>query len=263
MTPPTPSPPHVFVVPAYGESPFLRGCLRSLRTQTSASTVTVTTSTPCEAIAAASREFDAQLIVNPVRKGLAADWNFALEAVAAPLVTLAHQDDVYAPAFAERTAALFARTPRAGAAFTAYEEIDDTGAPTRSKISLVKHALRRIFIGSHEVIERRRMRRFLSLGNPLPCSSVTFNRLAVRDFRFKDALQSNLDWEAWLDLSAAGVLFVHSPERLVGRRHNPLTETSRLIREGVRRAEDEAMFARLWPRPVATLLALAYRSSYA
>ena len=76
------------------------------------------------------------------------------------------------------------------------------------------------------------------------------------------AFKSNLDWDAWLRLLESGARFVRTPERLVGRRHNPLTATSALTREGVRRAEDEIIFRRLWPRPLADLIAFAYRAGY-
>ncbi|HEY7899935.1 MAG TPA: hypothetical protein VIC25_02000 [Caulobacteraceae bacterium] len=106
------------------------------------------------------------------------------------------------------------------------------------------------------------MRAFLALGNPLPCSSATFDRDQLGDFSFSDAWRSNLDWDAWLRLIEAGVAMARTPERLVGRRHNALTATSGLIRDGVRRAEDLAMFRRLWPAPLADLIAFAYRAGY-
>ena len=40
------------------------------------------------------------------------------------------------------------------------------------------------------------------------------------------------------------------------------TETSRLIRDGVRQSEDVMMFRRIWPSPLAEMIAFVYRSSY-
>jgi hypothetical protein len=252
---------HAFVVLAYGDSPFLEGCLRSLRAQTVDSRLLVSTSTPSPAIGETAEAFGAELVVNPERRGIAGDWNFALSLNAARYVTLAHQDDLYAPVFAERTLSLF-RRHRGALCFTGYDEIDDAGRPRASKLSRVKHALSAAALGRCETPGAARMRAFLAFGNPLPCSSVTFDLQALPGFRFSEGLASNLDWDAWLRLVESGAQFLHAPERLVGRRHNALTETSRLIQDGRRRREDEAMFARIWPAPVGRLVAAAYRAGY-
>jgi len=256
------APPHAMVVMAYGDSPFLGDCLASLRDQTVPGLIVVTTSTPSPFIDDTAGHFGAPVIVNPVQAGIAADFNFALVATSAHRVTLAHQDDVYFPRFAERSLALLKETEDAVACFTGYDEIDDRGAAKVSRISLVKHLLDRLALGGETVVGPRRLRVYLSLGNALPCSSVTFDRERLPDFRFSDAYQSNLDWDAWLRLADAGRAFVRAPEALVGRRHNPLTATSRLIREGVRQREDLAMFRRLWPGPLAEGIAWMYRAGY-
>ncbi|MGA2950763.1 MAG: glycosyltransferase family 2 protein [Caulobacteraceae bacterium] len=253
---------HAFVVPAYGDSPFLPACLASLTGQTLVSRVVVTTSTPSTFIAERAVAAGAPVIVNPERAGIAADWNFALAATDARYVTLAHQDDVYFPAFLTESLELLAGNARAALSFTGYVEIDDHGVATRSKISFVKHAQERLALGAAREPSPGRLRAFLSFGNPLPCSSVTFDRDRLAGFVFSDAFRSNLDWDAWLNLAEAGVVFARTPHRLVGRRHNPLTATSTLIREGVRAREDLAIFRRLWPRPLADLIAFAYRAGY-
>jgi glycosyltransferase involved in cell wall biosynthesis len=253
---------HCFVVMAHGDSPYLAGCLASLRAQSVPARIVVTTSTPSTFIDAAATAAEAPVMVNPDRAGIAGDWNFALAATGARHVTLAHQDDVYFPPFLARSLALLQADPRAAICFTGYVEIDDDGAPVRSRISLAKHFLERITLGDAARPAPGRLRRFLAFGNPLPCSSVTFDRARLGGFAFSDAFRSNLDWDAWLRLLNDGAVFVRTPERLVGRRHNPLTATSALIREGARRREDLAMFRRLWPAPVAEMIALAYKVGY-
>jgi hypothetical protein len=57
-------------------------------------------------------------------------------------------------------------------------------------------------------------------------------------------------------------VFLHAPERLVGRRHNQLTETSRLIRDGRRQSEDAQMFAKIWPRPLDRAIGSLYAGGY-
>ncbi len=257
------SPPaHVFVVPAYGDSPFLSDCLMSLQSQRAAGKVILTTSTPSPFIERIARQFDAELIVNPQASGIASDWNFALTATDARRVTLAHQDDVYYPAFLERSVELLEGSPQAVLSFTGYQEIDDAGLPVASRISRAKHFLEALTLGGGRRVSRGRLRAFLSFGNPLPCSSVTFDRNRLGDFAFSTDFRSNLDWDAWLRLLERGDTFARTPERLIGRRHNALTATARLIGQGRRQAEDLTMFRRLWPWPIADALALFYRAGY-
>lgn len=253
---------HAFVVAAYGQSPFLDGCLATLAAQTVASRVVIATSTPSPFITAAATRFGAELQVNPRREGIGADWNFGLAATSARYVTLAHQDDTYRPTFLERTLDLFARHPEGAVSFTGYDEVDDEGLATSSKISRVKHLIETVTLGGGEVFRGGRLRPFLAFGNPLPCSSVTFDRSRLADFRFSLDHQSNLDWDAWLRLVDRGETFLRSRERLVGRRHNPLTATSALIASGRRRQEDLEMFRRIWPRPIADAIAWLYRAGY-
>ena len=130
----------------------------------------------------------APVIVNPKAEGIAADWNFALAATGAARVTLAHQDDVYFEGFAARSLALLDAQPRAAACFTGYQEIDDDGAPVTSRLSRVKHLIEAVVLGSATAVSGARLRAFLSLGNPLPCSSVTFARDRIADFRFAGGL---------------------------------------------------------------------------
>lgn len=261
MTARLPETDHAFVVLAYGQSPFLHACLEGLKAQSAASRLIVATSTPNSSISSAAGEHGAELAVNPKHEGIAADWNFGLQATTAAYVTLAHQDDAYQPHFARSSLAALRETG-AALCFTGYGEIDDEGRPTSSKISRVQHAIEWAALGSSVHPSQRRMRAFLALGNPLPCSSVTFDRRRLADFVFSDRYESNLDWDAWLRLVDAGVGFARVPDRLVGRRRNRLTATSRLVASGRRQAEDIEIFRRLWPRPLADMIAFAYRAGY-
>jgi hypothetical protein len=252
---------HAFVVLAYKASPFLDGCLDCLAAQTIKSRIVIATSTPCAHIADAAARRGLDVIVNPLSAGIASDFNFALRATSARLVTLAHQDDTYAPAFLEETLAEFAAHDGA-LCFTSYQEIDDHGRPTSSKVSKAKHLIEFFTLGPLHVARGLALRAFLSFGDPLPCSSVTFDLAKLGDFAFSGDFAANLDWDAWWRLRAAGHAFLRAPHRLVGRRHNDLTETSRLLRNGVRKTEDLAMFRRAWPRPIADAIAYVYRAGY-
>jgi hypothetical protein len=250
------------VVLAYGDSPFLPMCLASWAGQTRKVRVLIATSTPSAFIDGVANEFGLPVVVNPVGGGIAQDWNFGLHASGARYVTLAHQDDVYDPRFVQETLEAFAAEPAAALCFTGYQEIDDVGAIKGSKISRIKGLIERTVLGRRTRARGARLRTYLSFGNPLPCSSVTFDMAKLGRFAFSTELKSNLDWDAWLSLCREGAVFARAPDKLVGRRHNELTETSRLIKSGRRQEEDLLMFRRLWPRPLSDVIAYVYRTSY-
>lgn len=253
---------HAVVVTVYRDNPFLPACLRSLRAQTLASEIIITTPTPSVFVAASAAEVGAKVVVKPEDGGIADNWNFALNASDARYVTLAHQDDLYYPRFLERSLALFEKHDGAVLSFTGYEEVDDHGLPVSTKISRVKHLIEAVTLGSRTLVGGARLRAFLSFGNPLPCSSVTFDRHRLGAFCFSGDFASNLDWDAWLRLLQRGESFARTPEKLVGRRYNESMTTTALLRDGRRAAEDLRMFRRLWPTPVGETLALFYRAGY-
>lgn len=252
---------HVFVVPVYGDSPFLGDCLASLTAQTLASRIVIVTSTPSEFISRVARDHGAPVVVNPRREAIAGDWNFGLRAAEARYVTLAHQDDVYAADFLEETLTAFASHDGV-LCFTGYQEIDEAGEAKSSKVSKAKHLIEWVTLGRRRVLRQTRLRAFLSFGNPLPCSSATFDLAKLGAFAFSADFTSNLDWDAWWRLMAAKETFLRVPARLVGRRHNPFTATARSLRDGTRRREDLVMFRRAWPWPLGDFIALAYRAGY-
>lgn len=250
------------VVLAYGESPFLAGCLASLAAQVEPAPIIVATSTPSHHIDRAAQAVGAEVRINPTHRGIAGDWNFGLQASDARYITLAHQDDIYAPDFVRRSLSALAGSDDAVLAFTGYQEIDDDGAAKTSKISRVKHLIEAVTLGQARRVTGARLRLYLSFGNPLPCSSVTFDLSRLPGFTFSADYSSNLDWDAWWRLMRAGAAFARVPEPLVGRRHNALTATSRLIADGTRQAEDLKMFRKAWPWPLAEAVSWVYRAGY-
>jgi GTP:adenosylcobinamide-phosphate guanylyltransferase len=228
------------------------------------STVVVTTSTPCDEIAAAADRHGYPVFTCASGRGIAHDWNFALETATAPLVTLAHQDDIYYPDFAGETRRLFQALPDACLAFTDYDEIDDAGLTLpRGRVTMAKRVICGLSIGRREEVRSRwRRRALLAFGSAIPCPSVTLNRALIPEFRFGDRYQINLDWEAWWRLHAGARPFVRSRRALMAHRLHPEAETSRSKRDGRRREEDGEMFRRIWPWPLSAGLAALYRAGY-
>jgi hypothetical protein len=259
-----PVPDHAFVVAAYGVSSFLPACLESLATQTLAgSAALVTTSTPSDALDAVAARHGVQLRVNPRRAGIGGDWNYALDACDARYVTIAHQDDVYRPRYVERILAALSNVPEALIGFSDFDETTETGPrPAHFNLRLKRFLCNRAFRGRRAIHDPNDKRRLLAWGNPIGCPAVTFDRRNTGDFRFVEDMASNLDWDAWLRLADRAGAFVRVDEALVVRRIHRQSETSALIADRRRIAEDRLMFGRLWPKPVAAVIAAIYRSSY-
>jgi hypothetical protein len=255
---------HTFAIPVYREAPNLAVLIESLRAQTRGrSAILLTTSTPSPELDAFARRHALPLHINPGRVDIAADWNFALGAAQTALVTIAHQDDIFAPTYVAELASGLRRHPDALFAFCDYSEHTPSGArPTNINLR-IKRALRHRAFGARECItEPRDKLRLLSLGNPICCPSVMFNRSALVDFRFPAGFQTNLDWMAWLELARRPGGFVYVRESLVSKGVHAGSETTVTIANRAREREDRAIFDVLWPRPLAATLAIFYKIGY-
>ena len=104
-------------------------------------------------------------------------------------------------------------------------------------------------------------RRILSIGNPICAPSVTF---AVRNLPaalFQDNMISNIDWQAWEEISRLEGEFAYIPVPSMLHRIHEDSTTSGLLRENGRRAEDLQMYLRFWPEPIAKMLERLYQSA--
>ena len=86
---------HTFAVCAYGDSPYLDNCLRSLVRQPGNPEIICCTSTPSHYIEETVWKYGIPLHVRDGESNIQDDWNFAYETAKGDLVTLAHQDDMY------------------------------------------------------------------------------------------------------------------------------------------------------------------------
>ena len=254
----------VFVVPAYKESPHLDACLWSLRQQTVPCRILITTSTPNDHIDQVAKKHDVPVFVHATGGGISGDWNFALEQAGPGLVTLAHQDDLYNERYAEACLAAVALHPDMVMAFTDYAEVLGEGGVIRGNTAMlvIKRLLLFPFLFRSAIRSRFIRRAVLRLGSPVCCPSVCLNRAIVPDFRFLGDYTVNMDWDAWLRLADVRGATVHIRERYCLHRIHGGSETSSGIRENRRAEEDLRIFRRLWPAPIANLLAKVYALSY-
>ncbi len=254
---------HTFVIPIYRSAPALPALLRSLQEQTVRSSILLASSTPSPELKEFANRSGLALHIHPQRVDIATDWNFALSVAQTRFVTLAHQDDLFAPTYVARLQAALRRNSGALLAFCDYSEHTPLGERPANVNLRIKRILReRAFRGRECIRQTADKLRLLSLGNPICCPSVMLDREVLPDFRFPAGFQSNLDWMAWLELARRPGGFVYVRDSLVSKGVHPASETTVTIGNRARLQEDRALFGVLWPAPIAAVLAAVYRMSY-
>lgn len=252
-----------FVVPAYGESPYLRECLNSLISQTIQTDIVIATSTPNKFIDTLAEEFASPIRFNAKGGSISLDWNFALNSGNSDLVVLAHQDDLYHPEFAGKCLSFFDRNPDCAFAFTDSAELIEGRLYKNHTRELVKKILRKSsFLGKDVISNSSQYRRLLGFGSPIPCPAVAYNRRVIKNFAFSDQYSLNLDWDAWSRLAVAGYKIGYIRGQLMTHRVHAESETQRGLADKRREREDYLLFSRYWPAPLASALLSIYRLGY-
>lgn len=252
---------HTFVICAYRESPFLEECIHSLLDQKVKSNLLLVTSTPSAFLEQVAEKYSLPLLVNPGEGGIGLDWNFGYQQAKTPLVTIAHQDDIYEPEYLERVLAVMNTARHPLIAFTDYYELRDGRRVDKNRLLTIKRLL--LFPLRSKVFRASKLvrRRSLSLGCGICCPSVTYVRDALPCPVFLTNYKCNLDWQTWERLSKLDGEFLYLPSPLMGHRIHADSETTHLIADNHRGQEDLEMFQKFWPSWIAKLLAGAYKSS--
>lgn len=252
---------HTFVVCAYQNSPYLEACIRSVLNQSAKSNICIATSTPNETITGMAEKYGLPVFVHSGEKGIAADWNFAVSCAETPLVTIAHQDDIYCKDYAKNVLEAVGQCERPLIAFTDYYELREGKTVKKNKLLFVKRFLLcplkiKKFWGS-----RFMRRRILSLGSAICCPSVT---LVIENLNlpvFKNNMKSNIDWQAWEEISKQKGEFAYVPSALMKHRIHQESTTSEVLKNSERKEEDLMMYRKFWPEWVAKILEWFYKSA--
>lgn len=255
---------HTFAVCAYKESSFLEACIESLEKQTAKSRILVCTATPNTFISSVAERHGLQVCINDGPHGIAEDWNFAYAQAQTPLVTLAHQDDVYEPAYLEKILKKLNDAKHPLIAFTDYFELRDGDrvyADHNKNLKVKKIALmplRPVWAQGSRFMRRR----VLSLCDPICCPSVTFVKPHLPEVVFESHFLADLDWQAWEKLSKMDGSFCYVRQPLMGHRIHPESTTTKVIGDAHNRsAEDLEMYEKFWPKGIAKLINHFYASS--
>lgn len=252
---------HTFAICAYKESPYLEKCILSLKAQTVQSDIIMATSTPNSYIEEMAKKYDIPLYINDGEKGITQDWNFAYSKAETELVTIAHQDDVYFPEYAQEVIDMAQKAWKPLILFTDYGELREDIPVLKNKLLTVKRLM--LFPLRSKILQRSRFvrRRILSLGCPICCPAVTFVKKNLPEKVFKAGFRSDEDWEAWEMLSRRKGTFGYSRKTGMYHRIHQESETSVILGDDARSKEDYVMFCKFWPKCIAKILIKFYSSS--
>lgn len=252
---------YVFVVCAYGESPYLEECILSLINQSIPAGIIMVTSTPNAHIERMADKYHIRLYINDNPKGIAEDWNFGYHKAGGRVVTLAHQDDIYEPRFAQTNLERICRAQRPLIAFSDYGEIRDGRRVTSNRLLNIKRIM--LFPMRFAPLQRSRFirRRILSFGSPICCPSVTYVKDNLPAVIFESGYRGNVDWQAWEKISRLSGTFVYCDSVLMFHRIHEGSATTAIIADQDRIREDYAMFCKFWPRRIARVIEHFYRYS--
>lgn len=249
---------HTFAVCAYGESPYLRECVESLVGQSLKTRIILCTSTPNQGIENVAGEFNIPIFLSGQKPGIASDWNFAIKSAETPLVTIAHQDDIYCESYAEHMLQAMQRANHPLIFFTNYGELRGENRVDNNRLLNIKRKLLKPLENPKNSGSIKKRRHALSRGSAICCPSVTMAVDNLPSPIFRQGMKSNLDWEAWEIVSRLEGEFLYDPDILMYHRIHADSETSMLIRNNTRTVEDLEMLKRFWPAPVAYILNLVY-----
>ena len=255
-------PEHSFAVCAYGDSPYLERCLRSLKAQTASSELLICTSTPSPFISGLAEKYGIPLFVRDGKSGIGADWNFAFDTAKGRFVTLAHQDDMYEKHYTARLLAAAERWPDMTLFTTASATVKNGAVRPAHAPEIVKKLLR-IPLRFRRLADRTFVKQLvLRLGNPVICPSCAYRKDVCGASPFSETHKFILDWEFLWELAERGGRWICDERPGIFYRIHGDAATASLINSNVREVEEREMFRRMWPEAAVKLILHFYRRSY-
>ena len=252
---------HTFVVLAYKESKDLVNCIKSVLDQEYKSDVVIATSTPNKYIRDIAKKYKLRLIINEKQKGIAYDFNFAVNCVDSDLVTIAHQDDIYERQYSKKILEMYEKNKNSSIIFTDYYELRENFRVYANKNLKIKRLL--LFpLRIKKLGKFKHWKRFaLKFGNSICCPAVTFVKKNTPKVVFICNLTCNVDWFTWEELSNLNFAFTFVNEKLMGHRISEVSTTTSIINSGIRTKEDLYMFKKFWPPFMAKIINRFYRNA--
>lgn len=253
---------HMFVICAYGQSPYLKACIRSLRAQTVPTKIICTTSSPSPWLEELLKEEGIPLYIREGESNIQEDWNFAVKKAESRFVTIAHQDDLYSRHYVEELAKAAVRYPDMTVFMSDGVLIKQGKVIWGGAVEAVKKVLRLPWRIKGLCHFRTVKRSGLLLGNPVMCPSCSYQKALVCLPLFSGGYDFVLDWECMRKLAEQPGRFVCVEKPLLYYRIHDGTATKACIQDHRREREEQQMFEKMWPRQAAAGLMKAYRLAY-
>lgn len=95
-------------------------------------------------------------------------------------MTIAHQDDVYLPSYAEKIIERASRASNPIVLFTEYGELRNSKAADNNSLLAIKRLMLKPLVKDTNWGSIKLRRRILGFGSPICCPSVTYNLDAVK-----------------------------------------------------------------------------------
>lgn len=245
---------HTFVVLAYKESQYLEECVKSVLNQKYKSKVVIATATPNEFINNIAKKYGLNIIVNNNHRSIGGDFDFAINCGKTPLVTIAHQDDIYDYEYSYQMVNAYKNNRESLIIFPHYYEIKENNKIYKNKNLNIKRLLlmplRISKLGKYKINKRLVLR----FGNAICCPAVTFNKDKIDTPLFEYDFKCDVDWHAWESLSIKKGSFIYINQPLMGHRVHNESTTTELINDRTRTNEDLIMFKRFWPEWFAKII---------
>ena len=251
---------HTFVVLAYQESPHLENCLKSVTSQKYPSQVLIATTTPNTYIKNLANKYGLTIITGS-HTNIGGDFDFAVHTGDTPLVTVAHQDDIYELNYSQEVINAYQKHPNSSIIFTDYYEIRGKKRVYSNSLLKIKRLLLTPIRLKPSLKSNHSKRLILRFGNSICCPAVTFVKKNCPKDIFKSHFKCNCDWHAWEKLSSKKGAFTFISKPLMGHRISTESTTTDIINQGIRTKEDYEIFKRFWPTPIAKLLTKLYQKS--
>lgn len=256
---------HTFAICAFGDSPYLEACIRSVTMQSRPTKVILCTSTPSPYIKALAEKYHVPVFVREGESGIGADWNFAYEMADARYVTITHQDDLYGKNYVKELERVVRVYPDVTLFTTDYVTVKGQQLARGERMELVKRLLRLPlrFPGlNHLPLVKKAA---LCFGNPICCPACTYRKTlsgGVDQPFFNSSFRFALDWDKLITMAEEPGRFICVERPLVFHRLHPEAATNTCMKGALRFEEEERMFRRIWPEVAAGFLMKFYQKAY-
>lgn len=253
---------HTFAISAYGDSPYLESCLKSLAGQSVSSEIIICTSTPSDYIDMLAEKYDVPVHVRTGEAGIGYDWNFAYQMAGGDMVTIAHQDDMYKSDYVKTLMETKEKYPDMSVFMTGSISIKNGKLVEYGPVEVVKKLLRvplRVpYFNDLTSVKKAALR----LGNPIICPSCAYDKALCGESIFSTDLKFTLDWNTLLELAEKKGRFICVERPLIMYRVHADSATGEALSDGVREKEESDMFDRLLPETFAGMVKEIYKKSY-